>query len=98
MKIVHHFGAGVYIKETFFDAGEGGEKHIHNFDHLSVLVSGTVKLYVDGVASIKTAPEVITIQAGKLHQVIALTDAVWHCTHATNCTDPDQVDSALTGA
>jgi quercetin dioxygenase-like cupin family protein len=98
MKITHFFGGGVYVKQTEFLAGESGEKHIHEYNHLSTLVSGQVKLVVDGVSILKTAPEVITIEAGKSHQVIALTDTVWHCTHATDCTDPDEVDGVLTGA
>lgn len=98
MKITHHFGGGVYVKETCFLAGESGEKHVHDYDHLSTLVSGCVELVVDGVSILKKAPEVITIQAGKSHQVIALTDTVWHCTHATDCTDPEKVDAVLTGA
>jgi quercetin dioxygenase-like cupin family protein len=96
MQITHHFGGGVYVKETHFSAGEFGEKHVHDFDHLSTLVYGTVRLFVDGRARTIAGPAVLTIEAGKTHEVHALTDVIWHCTHATDCTDPDMVDSALT--
>ncbi len=42
MDVIHHFGSGMYIKETRFKAGDWGEKHTHSFDHLSVLVSGRI--------------------------------------------------------
>lgn len=95
MEIKHYFGGGVYVKETHFLAGESGEKHVHAFDHLSTLVCGTVRLYVDGAARTIVGPAVLTIKAGKVHEVHALTDVVWHCTHATDCTDPDMVDGVL---
>ena len=95
MKIVHHFGAGVYIKETHFEAGEWGEKHAHSHDHLSLLASGTVRLKVDGEAQEITGPMVVTVKAGKVHQVLAITNAVWNCIHATDCTDPAQIDNVL---
>ena len=98
MKINHIFSSGVYIKETHFLAGESGEKHTHEYNHLSILASGKVELVIDGVSVFKTAPEVITITAGRSHRVIALTDATWLCCHATDCTDPDLVDGVLIGA
>lgn len=95
MKIIHHFSSGVYVKETYFDAGESGEKHIHDFDHLSTLVAGMVRLQVDNEIRVLTGPKVLTIKAGKSHKVTAITPAIWHCTHATDCTDPEEVDAAI---
>lgn len=95
MIITHYFGGGVYVKETIFLAGEWGEKHVHDFDHLSTLVAGRVELKVDGVGIVIEGPKVLTIKAGKVHQVIALTDVVWHCTHKTDCVDPEEIDEVL---
>ena len=95
MNIIHHFGGGVYIKETQFLAGESGEKHTHDFDHLSTLASGVVQLQVDDEVSQVTGPSVITVKAGKAHKVTAVTDCVWLCIHATNCTDPEQIDNHI---
>lgn len=97
MDIAHHFGGGVYIKETHFKAGEVGEKHTHSFEHLSVLVKGSVELKVDGVSIYLEAPKVLTIKAEKVHQVFALTDVTWLCIHATDCVDPEQIDNVLIG-
>lgn len=95
MDITHHFGGGMYIKETHFKAGDWGEKHTHSFDHLSVLASGRVQLTVDNVSVEIEGPKILTVQAGKVHQVLALTDATWLCCHATDCTDPNQIDNKL---
>jgi mannose-6-phosphate isomerase-like protein (cupin superfamily) len=93
--IAHHFGGGVYAKETHIPAGGLAVQHKHAFDHLSVLASGTVELTVDGETSTVQAPACLTIAAHKEHQVRAMTDVVWYCVHATNCTDPDVVDDVL---
>lgn len=95
MKIIHHFGGGVYVKETQFQAGESGQKHVHQFDHLSTLVAGIVRLQIDEKVSTITGPAVITVKAGKVHKVTAVTDCVWLCIHATDCTDPEQIDNHI---
>lgn len=95
MDIVHHFGGGMYIKETKFKAGEWGEKHTHSFEHLSILASGKVQLTIDNVSVELVGPQILTVQADKVHQVLALTDVVWLCCHSTDCTDPDEIDTVL---
>lgn len=93
--ISHHFGGGVYVKETRIPANMRLVQHIHEHDHLSVLMSGEVVVSVDGVQTHYTAPAVLTISAGKAHEVVSITDAVWLCIHATDETDPEQVDQVL---
>ena len=93
--IQHHFSAGVYAKETHIPAGLVLVQHAHKHDHLSILASGSVELLVDGVKSVVNAPACLTIAAGKHHGVKSLTDVVWYCIHATECTDVDDVDEIL---
>jgi len=93
--IEHHFGGGVYAKETRIPAGYLLGQHAHKHDHLSILASGSVKVGVDGETKFFHAPACITIEAGKEHYVLAMTDVVWYCVHATDCTDADQVDAVL---
>ena len=95
MNIAHHFGGGVYAKETHVAAGLVLVQHKHEHAHLSVLASGMVEVEVDGVRTIRTAPACLAIEAGKHHGIRALTDVVWFCIHATDCTDPAQVDEVL---
>ncbi len=94
-EIQHHFGGGVYAKETFIPAGKWLVQHTHKFDHLSVLAQGSIELIVDGEVSIVSAPACLTIAAGKHHGIKSLTDVVWYCIHATDCTDADEVDEVI---
>lgn len=95
MDIAHHFGGGVYAKETKVPAGWILVQHKHEHDHLSVLASGTVEILIDGQRSELTGPACLTIKAGKHHGVKALTDVAWYCIHATDCTDETGVDEVL---
>jgi quercetin dioxygenase-like cupin family protein len=93
--ITHHFGGGVYAKETRIPAGRMLGQHAHRFDHLSILASGRVRVTVDGESREVEGPACLVIAAGKVHEVLSLTDAVWYCIHATNCTEADEVDAEL---
>jgi mannose-6-phosphate isomerase-like protein (cupin superfamily) len=93
--INHYFGAGVYAKETRIPAGNILVQHKHKYDHLSILASGSVELIVDGVKSVVHAPACLTIQANKHHGVKSLTNVVWYCIHATECTNTDKIDDVL---
>ena len=52
-------------------------------------------MVVDGVKSIVEAPACLTIAAGKHHGIKSITDVVWYCVHATDCTDENEVDDVL---
>jgi quercetin dioxygenase-like cupin family protein len=94
-EVKHHFGGGVYAKETFIPKEKWLVQHKHKFDHLSVLAKGSIELIVDGQASVIHAPACITISAGKHHGVKSLTDGVWYCIHATDCIDEDEIDEVI---
>ncbi len=95
VEISHHFGGGVYAKETRIPAGKVLEQHRHPHDHLSILARGTAVVRVDGVGQLYRGPACVLIKAGKVHSVEARTDVIWYCVHATECTDPAQVDHEL---
>lgn len=92
--VEHHFGGGVYVKETFIPFHTELRQHAHEHDHLSYLVKGVVELTVDGVTREVLAPACILVEAGKAHSVRAVVDATWLCIWATDCTDPETVDEA----
>jgi len=94
-EVTHHFGGGVYAKETIIPAGKWLVQHAHKHDHLSVLAKGSIELIVDGASSELHAPACLKIQAGKHHGVRSLTDVIWYCIHATDCTDEDEVDEIM---
>jgi len=93
--IYHHFSSGVYAKETRIPANHVLVQHAHKHDHLSILASGSVELIVNGVRSVINAPACLTIAAGQHHGVKSITDVVWYCVHATNCTDENAIDEVL---
>lgn len=93
--IEHHFCDGVYMKESFIEHGFKFPQHEHPFDHLSVLALGVAEVEVDGVKTVYRAPKVLTIKAGKVHQITALTDVVWICTHRDDETDPAKIDESI---
>lgn len=93
--VAHHFGGGAYIKETAIPAGTSLAQHAHDHDHLSYLVSGAVVVVVDGEARAVAAPAALKIEAGKVHEVHAKSDAIWLCVWSTKSVDPATVDQAL---
>jgi hypothetical protein len=94
--VQHHFGGGVYAKEMRMPAEYLLLHHKHTFDHLSFLASGSIELIVDGEKQVIHGPACLTIAAGKHHGVKSLTDVVWYCVHATDCTDESKIDEVLT--
>lgn len=98
-QIEHHFCDGVYMKECHIEHGFQFPQHEHPFDHLSILARGQAAVTVDGKTEIYQAPKIITIKAGKIHTVTALSDIVWICSHRDDVTDPAKIDeSILSGA
>ena len=95
LEISHFFSGREYAKQMTLPAGHYAETHSHNFDHLSILASGTVTVELDGINETFTGPTCIVIRAGQQHKITAHTDSVWFCVHATDETDPEKVDSVL---
>ena len=95
LQIRHYFSGREYAKRMELPAGHYAESHRHNFDHLSILAAGKVRVTVDGVDTEYTGPECLIIQAGQVHRIEALTDTVWFCVHASDETDPEKIDHQL---
>jgi quercetin dioxygenase-like cupin family protein len=86
VSVVHHFGGGVYAKETLIPAGVRLAQHVHPHDHLSILAAGLAIVEAGGSCQEYAAPACITIAAGVEHSIAALTDVIWYCVHATDDT------------
>lgn len=93
--IVHHFSDNLYAKEVYIPEGSIICKHIHSFDHLSILAKGTVLLGIDDDFVEVTGPTCINVKAGQEHSVLAKTPVVWYCIHSTDEKDPDKIDHTL---
>jgi quercetin dioxygenase-like cupin family protein len=94
-QIKHHFSSGVYAKQMVLPKDFFVISHKHNFDHLSILASGTVIVKTDDSEQEYTGPACLTIKANTHHEITALTDSVWFCVHATEETDESKVDEVL---
>ena len=67
----------------FKKIGDIERGHAHQFDHLTLLASGSLRVTVDGVTSEFTAPHMIFIKKDKTHELVALADdTVAYCIHA----------------
>lgn len=76
--------ANLYSRMMHFkQAGEIETGHTHQFDHLTLLAKGKLKVTVEGVATEFTAPHMIYIHKDKVHELQAITnDTVVFCIHA----------------
>ena len=90
--VEHHFATGLYAKQMAFSPDYNFKSHKHNFDHMSILAQGCVLIEVDGVTTRHSAPAVINMPKDTVHRVQALEPCVWYCIHATDLTDPDEID------
>jgi quercetin dioxygenase-like cupin family protein len=67
----------------FTKAGDCNEGHVHNFDHITLLSKGSVRVHVDEHTTDFVAPHLIYIAAGKSHHIEALEDdCIASCLHA----------------
>jgi quercetin dioxygenase-like cupin family protein len=67
----------------FLKAGDKNEGHVHNFDHITMLSKGSVRVHVDDKTTDFVAPHLIYIAKGKSHFVEALEDdTIASCVHA----------------
>lgn len=96
MDTLHHFSEGLYAKQMVIPKGSIACQHKHNYDHLSILAQGKVRVLFDNdVVETYTAPACINIVKDVNHTILALEDSVWFCIHQTEETDVDKVDQVL---
>lgn len=89
--------ANVYSRQMFFRyAGDYEQGHTHEFDHLTLLASGSLKVTVDGQVTVFKAPHMIYIHKDKMHELVALEDnTVAFCIHALRDMDGNVIDSTM---
>ncbi len=76
--------SNLWIRQmNFQNIGDMNEGHVHNFDHLTLVACGSVKVNVDGSETIFKAPHVFITKAGKRHFIEALENGtIAYCVHA----------------
>lgn len=95
--------SNIYTRMMHFkNAGDVEYGHTHNFDHMSLLATGKIKIEVEGKETIFTAPQMIFIHADKFHKVEALEDnTIVYCIHVVrdeegNIIDPSMLPDGVT--
>lgn len=92
---VVHIGcvANLYSRMMHFEkAGDIEIGHTHQFDHLTLLAKGKLKVTVEGVTTEFTAPHMIYIHKDKIHELEALNDGtVAYCIHALRGKETNEI-------
>lgn len=72
----------LYVGLIPLRAGEVAAQHVHDLDHPTLIVSGTVQAWADGKdLGDFIAPTYVTIRAGIRHSFLAKSDALICCCH-----------------
>jgi quercetin dioxygenase-like cupin family protein len=80
---------------SFAKAGDANTGHVHNYDHVTLLAHGSVRVHVEGHTTDFKAPQMIYIVAGKEHFLEALEDGtIAYCVHALRNADSEEILSA----
>ena len=95
MSIRFHEDGGVFVVETIAKAGYLLKSHEHKHAHLSVLVSGTAEVTVDGKTERMTGYRMLSIPAHTRHTVMAVTDIVWLCLWADDLAPREEAHDSL---
>lgn len=77
--VEHHFVGNGYTKLMTLGTGDIAAGHVHNADHDSHLLIGSVIVTADGQQTLHDAPKVIKIKAGISHGIKALSPVLWAC-------------------
>ena len=80
----------LWVKSYTVKAGEMIEQHVHLHDHVTLVASGSVRLWIDDQdAGRWDAPVPIKINALARHKFVAITDAVICCIHRLRDGEPE---------
>ncbi len=89
-----YFG-NIWVRQNFLKCqGDKHAGHQHDFDHVSLLVSGKVRVTVDGFPPKEfSAPTFIVIKKEHRHTFEALEDkTLWYCVFALRDINGDVID------
>lgn len=77
---------------VFSKVGDIEVGHTHQFDHLTLLAKGKLKVKVNGQVSYFAAPHMIYIHKDRVHELEALEDqTVAYCIHALRTADQTEI-------
>ena len=94
VKIV--MAGNVYTRLMSFKKGDKEREHSHQHDHATLVSAGSVVVRLKGQETTYTAPSIIWISKGILHELEALEDGtVCACIHALRDENSEIVDPEM---
>lgn len=91
--VIHHFGPGLCVREVFMPAGTLAVGHAQKFEHMNVLLRGSVMVVNDdGSTAVLKAPMMFIGKPGRKVGYV-LEDMVWQNIYATDLKNPDDVEA-----
>jgi len=89
--VVHHFGAGIYIREGFIPAGTYIMGHAHKKQTMNVLLKGKMAVFVNGQAKVIEGPYIFISEPGRKFGY-SIEDCIFQNIHATDKTDLSEIE------
>lgn len=92
----HFFAPGLYARSLARRAGAFIVGHRHKKEHMNILLSGRLRIYMDGAVTEVAGPSMPFIsKAGVRKATLALEDSVLITFHPTEETDLDKLEEEL---
>lgn len=90
--VVHHFGPGIYIREVTLPAGTLAIGHAQRFEHLNIMLTGSVAMVGDdGQTKVLRAPMIFVGKPGRKLGYV-LETCIWQNVYATEERDIDTLE------
>jgi hypothetical protein len=89
--VVHHFGPNIYMREVTLKAGTFAIGHAQKFEHLNIVLTGSVAIIDNGQVKTIKAPTIFVGKPGRKMGYV-LEDTVWLNVYSTNETDIDKLE------
>ena len=96
LPIEHFHIKGVYVRKGFIPAGTILTGKVHNFESISILAQGTLRITNGTTSYIISAPHTFVDQAGIKRLGYAETDCTFITIHRTDNTEIEDIESELT--
>lgn len=95
LDVIHSFSKGNYARSGTMRANSIIVGHIHKEEHLNILSSGSMILWMDGVISKIDAPAIFTAPENSRKILYTITDCVFTNIHHSFKTDLQELEDEL---
>lgn len=75
------FAKNIAAKRHVLSAGDVVGKHSHDYDHISIVGYGSVRVNTPNSSRVYDSGDYVIVTANTEHTITALEDSVWYCVH-----------------